>query len=457
MNEKNKTMIFVGAAVIFVILAFVTAPRKITPDSFLEQGEQFFPAFKDPNEAKTLEVVDYDEITGSARPFKVTFSKGRWTIPSHNNYLADAEDRLAKTAAGVIGIKKDDFRSDNIADHEAFGVIDPLDETAVGLTGRGQRITVKGNNDIVLADFIVGKKAEGRESIRFVRLPGQKRVYAVTMDIDISTNFSDWIETDLLKVVQTNINQVTLKDYSIDERTGRVNERDVLILDKNDDTWQANRMTEKQEVDDTKMTDLLTALDNLSIVGVRPKPPGLTQILEKPSGDISVTQNDILSLQSKGYFFTGDGRLLSNEGELQARTNDGVTYTLRFGEIVYGTGETVTAGADTVVTESSGPGENRYLFITTAINEDYFKEPETPENTDFLTKADSLWTDEDRKNKELDDAYEDWKNNVENGMQISKDLNARFAQWYYVISADSFEKLHLTRNDLIKEKEEKEK
>jgi len=453
MNEKNKTMIFVGAAIVFVALAFVTAPRKITPDSFFEQGELFFPDFINPNDAKTLEVIDYDEVTGSARPFKVTFSEGRWTIPSHHNYSADAQDRLAKTAAGVIGIKKDDFRSDNIADHEAFGVVDPLDETVVSPKGRGQRVTVKGDNDIILADFIVGKKAEGRESIRFVRLPGQKRVYAVRMDIDISTNFSDWIETDLLKVVQTNINQVILKDYSIDERTRRVNERDVLTLDKKEDLWQANRMTEKQEVDDTKMNDLLTSLDNLSIVGVRPKPPGLTQSLQKSAGDITVTDSDMLSLQSKGYFFSQDGRLLSNEGELQARTNDGVTYTLRFGEIVYGTGEAVTAGTDTAVIESSGPGENRYLFITTAVNEDYFKEPEKPENTDFLTKADSLWTDEDRKNKELDDAYEDWKSKVENGMQISKDLNARFAQWYYVISADSFEKLHLTRNDLVKEKE----
>ncbi|KPK89127.1 hypothetical protein AMJ80_10170 [bacterium SM23_31] len=453
MNEKNKTMIFIGATIVLVVLAFVTAPRKITPNSFLEQGELFFPDFTDPNAAKTLEVIDYDENTGSAQPFKITFSKGKWTIPSHYNYPADAQDRLAKTAAGVIGIKKDDFRSDNSADHEAFGVVDPLDETAVSLTGRGQRVTVKGDNDIILADFIVGKKVEARENIRFVRIPGQKRVYAVRMDIDISTKFSDWIETDLLKILKSDINRVILKDYSINERTRQVNERDVLSLDKKDDIWQADRMTSEQEVDDTKMNELLTALDNLSIVGVRPKPAGLTQSLQKAAGDISVLQSDALSLQSKGYFFSNDGRLLSNEGELQACTNDGVTYTLRFGEIVYGTGEAVTAGTDTTVSESSAPGENRYLFITTSFNEDYFKEPGKPENTDFFAKADSLWTDEDRKNKELNDAYEEWIGKVENGRKISQDLNAHFAEWYYVISADSFENLHLTRKDLVKEKE----
>ena len=68
------------------------------------------------------------------------------TIPSHDDYPADGKERLAQTAAGVIDIKKDEFRSDNISDHEKFGVIDPLSQSA-GLTGRGQRVTIRGNND----------------------------------------------------------------------------------------------------------------------------------------------------------------------------------------------------------------------------------------------------------------------------------------------------------------------
>ena len=96
--------------------AWLTAPSVVTPDAFLDKGEAFFPDFTDPNTATTLEVIEYNEETAAARPFKVSFANGQWTIPSHHDYPADGKDRLAKTAAGVIGITKDDFRSGNVAD-----------------------------------------------------------------------------------------------------------------------------------------------------------------------------------------------------------------------------------------------------------------------------------------------------------------------------------------------------
>ncbi|MDZ7309621.1 MAG: DUF4340 domain-containing protein, partial [candidate division KSB1 bacterium] len=327
MNEKKKTLTFVGAAAGLLLLALITAPRRVTPTAFNDQGQPFFPDFKDPLAATSLEVIDYDEATGSARPFKVQLKDGKWTIPSHHNYPADGKDRLAKTAAAVIDIRKDDFRSDNISDHEACGVVDPLDEKAVSLKGRGKRVTLKGASEQVLADFIIGKPVEGRDGFRFVRVPGQKRVYAVRMNIDISTKFSDWIESDLLQVNRDDIKQVVLRDYSIDERRGLVNQRDVLVLDKKDNDWVANNMRSNEEVDKTKMNDFLTALDGLSIVGVRLKPAGLSQSLEKASSGVMLSQADMLSLQSKGYYFTPSGQLLSNEGELQATTKDGVIYT----------------------------------------------------------------------------------------------------------------------------------
>ncbi|RMD88014.1 MAG: DUF4340 domain-containing protein [Calditrichaeota bacterium] len=451
MSETRKTAIFGGVAIFLALLAFITSPRKITPDEFYDKGELFFPDFKDPNAAQTLEVIEYDEETGDPRPFKVTFKDGRWTIPSHHDYPADAKDRLAKTAAGIMLLRKDDFRTDNVADYEACGVIDPLDEKATSLKGRGKRVTIKGENDVVLADIIIGKPVEGREKFHFVRLPGQKRVYVSKVDVEISTKFSDWIDTDLLKVNKDDITEVILKDYSINEMTGVVNQRDVLKLEKKGDEWKANKMAKDEEVDKYKMNNLLRAIDELSIVGVRPKPQGLSESLTRMNDKgVRITREDVLSLQSKGYFFSRDGRLLSNEGEMQVRTKDGVIYTLRFGEIVYGRGLAVTAGTDT--SEAKGPGENRYLFITTEFDAKQFKEPPKPKNTDFLNKPDSLWTDTDRKNKEIYDKHEEWKKKIEKGKKISDDLNARFARWYYVISDESFKKLKLKRSDLIKKK-----
>jgi hypothetical protein len=452
MNEIKKTAIFAGVAVVLALLAFISAPGKVTPEAFLDQGESFYPEFTDPNTATSLEVIDYNGETGQAIPFKVVFEEGKWSIPSHYDYPADGKERLAKTAAGVIQLRKDDFRSDNVADHELCGVIDPLDETSAALEGRGKRVTIRGENDRVLADIIIGNEITDREGFRFVRVPGQKRVYAARVDLEISTKFSDWIEADLLKVDKNKIEQVVLKDYSINERSGTVDQRDVLRLAKDGDSWKANKVSASQEVNKTKTDELLKALDELTIVGVRPKPQGLTRGLTKAGEGIQISTQDMLSLQSKGYFFTRDGSLLSNEGELQAQTSDGLTYTLRFGEVAYGSGFEVSAGVENPDELENKNAENRFLFITVEFNSANFEEPRSPNNTDFLGKADSLWSDEDRRNKELHDAHEEWKMKIENGKNISEELNDRFAGWYYVISEDSFKKLRLTRSDLIQEK-----
>ncbi len=452
MNEKKKTLIFAVTAIALALLAFVTAPKKVTPNAFLDQGEPFFPNFTDPNEATSLEVINFDEETGEAIPFKVVFSGGKWSIPSHYDYPADGKERLAKTAAGVIALRKDDFRSDNVADQEACGVIDPIDETATALKGRGKRVTITGNNEQVLADVIIGKAVPEREGFYFVRMPGQKRIYAARVDLDVSTKFSDWIEADLLKVEKNDINQVILKDYSINERTGSVNQRDVLTLKKEGDKWVADRMPAGQEVDNSKATTLLTTLDELKIVGVRPKPAGLSNSLKKSEAGVEITTSDMLSLQSKGYYFARDGSLLSNEGEMQARTGDGVVYTLRFGEVAYGSGFEVSAGGDTLRQNPAGPAENRYLFITASFDPSQLKEPPKPANTDFLNKADSLWSDGDRRNKEIYDAHEAWRQKFTRGQMAVDELNNRFANWYYVISEESFKKLRLTRADLVKAK-----
>ena len=456
MTETRKTLTFGGVAVALAALALLTAPRHVTPDALIDRGEPFFPQFDNPNEAASLEVVTYDEQSSTAHALKVTNQNNHWTIPSHHNYPADGQDRLAKTAAGVIGIKKDDFRSDNVADHESFGVIDPLDETNPAVTGRGQRVTMRGANDQVLADFIIGKPLPDREGYRFVRLPDQKRVYVARMDIDISTKFEDWIERDLLQVDPWNLEEVVLRDYSIDERTLRVHERDTVTLTKKDGTWRSDGMRADQEVLWDKMNGLLTALDDLKIVGVRPKPEGLSAGLKRVEADggLSISEADLMSLQGKGYYFTRDGNLLSNEGELRARTQDGILYTLRFGEIVYGQGEAISAGAAASDEVGTGPGENRYVFITADFLEGKIPEPSRPAGTAFKDKPQDQWTDDDRHNKEIFDKHEEWASRVSKAREQATRLNERFADWYYVIPADAFTKVHLTRADLVAKKKE---
>jgi hypothetical protein len=253
-------------------------------------------------------------------------------------------------------------------------------------------------------------------------------------------------------VEKGDLQAITLKDYSINETTKKVVPRDELELVKQkDDTWAANDMAKDEEVDRYKMNNFLKALDELSIVGVRPKPEGLSASLNQSTGQVKISTGDLLSLQEKGFYFSGDGLLRSNEGEIVAATSKGVTYTLRFGEVAYGSGFDVSAGTNGSG-EAEGPAENRYLMITSNFDGSVFTEPPLPENTDFLERPDSLWTAEDHRMKSMQLKHDEWKKNLEEGRKLSDKLNSRFADWYYVISADSFKKLRLTRDDLLKKK-----
>ena len=86
MSETNRSLSYLGGGVLILLVALVTVPSRVAPDAFLDVGEAFFPEFTDPNVAVSLEVVDFDEDTASARPFKVTSEGGKWTIPSHHEY-----------------------------------------------------------------------------------------------------------------------------------------------------------------------------------------------------------------------------------------------------------------------------------------------------------------------------------------------------------------------------------
>jgi hypothetical protein len=426
MSETNKSLSYLGGGVLILLVALVTVPGRVTPDDFLDVGESFFPEFTDPNVAVSLEVVDFDEDTASARPFKVTSQGGKWTIPSHHDYPADGKELLAKTAAGIIEMRKDDFRSNNVSDHEACGVLDPLDEGEASLRGRGRRVTIKGEGDEVLADLIVGKKVEERENLRFVRLPDQKRVYVAQMPVEPSTKFEDWIEKDLLQLEKDDIVRVVLENYSINERTGSLNRRGKLVLTKKESDWTLDKLRSNEEMETYRASELMRSIDELNIVGVRPKPDGLSRTLMRTEGSSRITQADMMSLQSKGFYFTRQGSLVSNEGEMTVRTSDGVTYTLRFGEVVYGSGDAVTAGGEGSDDKESGPGENRYLFISASFNE---------------KDVQNLPAEEEARKKQ-----------VETARERSEQLNARFAAWYYVISDDSFDRVHLSRDDLVREK-----
>ena len=58
-----------------------------------------------------------------------------------------------------------------------------------------------------------------------------------------------------------------------------------------------------------------------------------------------------------------------------------------------------------------------------------------------------------KENKRKQDEYDDA---IKKGEDHVKELNDRFADWYYIISDDVYKKIHLGRNEIVKKKETKE-
>lgn len=439
--DMKKTGLFVLAAAVLAGLAWLTTPRPADPELFSDLGQRFFPDLTDPLAAAAIEITTYDEAQAVTRPFKVQREKGIWTLPSHHGYPAEAKDRLKKVAAALIDLHKDSVASDRVDDHEDLGVIDPLDDKAKSLKGRGTRVTLKDEGGKVLADLVLGKPVKGRggDDIRYVRAPGQRRAYTAKVQGEFSSSFWDWIEPDLLKVDRASVNRIRIDSYRIDRDEGTIKDRQQIVLKKNAD-WDMEGLASQEALDAGKVQGMLGALAQLRIVDVRPKPPGLSRDL-KAAGQLKLTQVDLLSLASAGFYMTKDGELVSNEGEVDVQTEDGVVYTLRFGDVV--------AGEEVVIPmKAEEKRESRYLFVTARFDAAMAPEP-AYEPVD--PKA------EEKARQEIENRNEDkkkaWQERLEKGKKQAQELSARFAGWYYVIPAEAYQALRLTRAELVKAKE----
>lgn len=406
-NELRQTVMFCLIAAALAAAAVVVDPGGRTPDILSDQGEPFYPGFTDPQAPKAIEVIDYNEETATATALKVEYRDNKWILPSHRDYPADAQDRLASTAAALIELKKDIVVTENAEDHAEYGVIDPFDEAATSLVGRGKRVTLRDADDKVLADFVIGKPVPDKKGFRYMRVPGQRRVYAVETSADVSARFQDWIETDLLKIDTPSLRRIAVNSYSINERLGRIEQGDQLTLTKTGDDWKLGGRTPKEEA----IAKITGALDDLRIVDAEHKPDGLTASLKAQEG-IELTMESFQSLQSKGYFINQyTGQLLSNEGEIVVDTADGLQYTLRFGEIA----DTPSASSGEEA-EQPQDGERRYVFVTVSFAQ---------------SRADQYGGD------------------AAKGKELEEELRNRFADWYYVISGADFSSLRPSRGDLL--------
>jgi len=419
---------FLGTAAGSLLLAFLvnlaSAPKAV--EGFSEIGQEFFPEFLDPLKATELSVVKYDAELKEPQSFAVKKNdQGFWVIPSHHDYPAEAAERLARTAASMIGIRKVAVQSRSKDDWGRYGVLEPTAEAAVAADGtdpRGTQLALKDGSGNELVNLVIGRAVEGRDAHYYVRQPDKNTVFVAKLNVDLSTKFADWIEPDLLKVNQPDLSRILVNRYSVDEQQGTINQGEVLdfLKDKTSGKWGLDGLNaETEQVKEAALTDLVRNLDQLKIVGVRPKPQGLNADLTVSE---EVAQNPLLrqvlqtDMQRQGYFVArgpqNSVQLVSNEGELIAGTSNGVRYTLYFGEIARGTAKDIEVGLKEQPAESgaaepakegetpvdpadpaSGPekGPRRYLLVKVDYDEGLLgakpEEPVAPEKPAILNDA----------------------------------------------------------------------
>jgi hypothetical protein len=478
-------------------------------------NQPLFPEFKDPLAASSLEIIQFDENTAALRNFKVNKQRGLWVIPSHGDYPADAEQQIREAAGSLTNLTSIAVASSSAKDHELFGVVEPdKAKLKPGDKNVGTLVALQDDKGNDLVRLIVGKEVDKAPGQRFVRRPGQEVVFISEIALDkLPTEFDKWIEKDLLKINTFDVSHLNLKDYSIvPDETGRpaISLRMEAAVAWNNElsSWNLDRMrifskpsrqfidtplAETEELNRQKLDDLKSALDDLKIVDVQRKPKILGETLR--SGQDLLTNRELIEALAEFGFVPGmlpemdKPDIFATNGEVAVDMKDGVRYVLRFGRVQ---GAEQTSG-DAKTGDDDEVKLNRYLFVTaqlsplTLVEPEYEPEPagpatvpatpgsegEQPAPTDKSAGeqppdaaaqpadpadpakppavADPQAAERNRIKRENEKKRNDYNDKKKKAQARVAELNGRFADWYYVISEDVYKKIHLTRNDIVKE------
>ena len=268
------------------------------------------------------------------------------------------------------------------------------------------------------------------------------------------------------------------------------------------------KLADGEELASGKLNDLRNALGDLKIVDVARKPSGLSGEL-KAEESFTNDREAVTSMQQRGILPLKTGEILSTDGETIVGMKDGVEYVLRFGAPTTVAGDSKAAGkADEEAKEEKGAepekdagGETsgRYLLVMARFNEQLLDKPtldplpempadaskqeengkkdgeksegekkegdaaekksdaaESLKNADEAEAAAQIALENrrrvERENRRKQDDYND---KVKAAQKRVRELNGRFADWYYVVSDKEYEKIHLGRNSMVQKVEAK--
>lgn len=400
MSEGVKTIIFALIALAVAVAAVVSRPKQEQWKADIVVGTHVFDEF-DGVDAANIKIVKYNEKMDKFNEFELArdSESGVWVIPSAAGYPVDAKDRITDATLMLDELEILGVASEVPSDHKHLGVVSPTgEEVKPGSEGVGMLLTFADKNGKELASLVIGHTVKDSEGQRFVRRSDQNAVHVVEIDPDrLSTRFEDWIEKDLLQLTSFDIEDVTIKNYTVDLTKRRQIQRNFDFgAEYKDAKWklvQLTRYSENQpiagvlgsgqELDKEDLNDLKTAVDNLEIERVFRKPKGLGHDL-KAGEDFLQDRAAVGDLASRGYYVHPVSReLLSASGEVHVGMKDGVEYLLRFGKVLAKPSDDEETKAkpteatdETDSAEDTEEQEDRYLFVMARVDMSKLPSPE---------------------------------------------------------------------------------
>jgi hypothetical protein len=460
-----------------------------------------------PTEAKGLTDEEKKELT-QKEDKPADAKKDGDAAETAKQLLEDAERRaaefrrksqLAQALGSLMGLRIEDVVGNSPGDHAGYGVIDPKTRKEGG-KGCGTRVVLKGNNDKTLLALIIGKSVPNRPNMRFVRRVDNDTVYVVQIDPrNLPVRFAAWIEENLLKLNVLHARELDLLDFTFEARDPETTHRLSLASDDGS-AWRLvvaadmknGRLVKQeipagQELDTMKAGDIVNNLRDIEIIDVRRKPALLSRVLQGDTKDVPEEAFESLasSLGEHG-FYLHPRNLYPRDGEIHCQMNDGVRYMLKFGTVAPTTEIGAKEADDTAEKQVAGKDEEpeqspdkdksrktRYLFVMVDFNEQAGLAHATKEaakgKSPKAKEEDPAEEDKDKAADKKDDKAADEAKEktpaakadkddegiqeiLEQSRSRAADLNARFADWYYVISDDTYQKLHVTFDKLLREK-----
>jgi Domain of unknown function (DUF4340) len=296
-----------------------------------------------------------------------------------------------------------------------------------------------------------------------------------------------------------------------DDTDAKWTAQSLLVWDPQAKEYVEKPLSEDQQLNSQKLNDLKNSLDDLRIVDVGKKPEGLSAELQASEDFLaSSNQEAIMSLMDHGFapVANQDGtfEIASTEGEVIVTMKTGVEYVLRFGEVqLDGDAPGAAEAADPA---AGGSDLNRYIFVVARFNEDAIPKPEiqdppplppgltadattaddaadaaadeaagsseaSPDETAEGTaeeaadgededstadgegeesKTEELLAERKRIEEENQRKLDEYADKITQGKEMVQELNERFGDWYYVIDDAEYQKIHLSRDQVVQEK-----